>query len=188
MYCCASSRGISRFSRARTTRSRRRSLKLIIFATDRCAEVSSAGSTPSTSTAVAVDVLARANASAELRLAGDVREDSQLDLRAVGRERLVPRLGDERGADLAAELGADRDRLQVRVRRRQATGRGHGLVDRRVQAPVLGDQARERAEVRVQELEYCAIPRSRRRARARRGSCAGRACRSRSPSCPCARA
>ena len=103
-----------------------------------------------------VDVLAALERLAQLRLAGDVREDPQLDLRVVGREQLVPRLGDERGADLAAELGADRDRLQVRVRRREAAGRGDGLVDRRVQAPVLGDQARQRAEVRVQELRVLA--------------------------------
>ena len=88
-----------------------------------------------------VDVLAARERLAELRLAGDVREDAQLDLRVVGGDELPARLGDERGADLAAELGADRDRLQVRVRRREPAGGGDGLVERRVQAPVLADQS-----------------------------------------------
>src|SRR5262249_30770315 len=53
-----------------------------------------------------VDVLAALEGLAELRLAGDVGEDAQLDLRVVRREQLVPGLRDEGGADLAAELGA----------------------------------------------------------------------------------
>ena len=67
----------------------------------------------------AVDVLAARERLAQLRLAGDVREDAQLDLRVVGREQLRALLGDERRADLAPEVGADRDRLQVRARRRE---------------------------------------------------------------------
>src|SRR5213596_1836540 len=115
--------------------------KLTILATLRSSFVSVARSMPSTCGRGGVDVLAGLERLAQLRLAGDVRQDAQLDLRVVGREQLVPRLGDERGADLAPELGADRDRLQVRARRREAPGRGHGLVDRRVQPAVLGDQA-----------------------------------------------
>src|SRR5205814_3113550 len=60
---------------------------------------------------------------------------------------------DERGADLAAELGSDRDRLEIRARRRKAPRRGDGLVDRRVQTPcALVDQRRQRAEIGVEEL------------------------------------
>ena len=70
-----------------------------------------------------VDVLVPRERLAQPRLAGDVREDAQLDLAVVGRDQAVSLLGDERGADLAPELGADRDRLQVRVRRREAAGR-----------------------------------------------------------------
>ena len=103
-----------------------------------------------------VDVLAAREGLAQLRLAGDVREDPQLDLRVVGREQLVPRLGDEGRADLATELGADRDRLEVRVRRREPARRGDRLVDRRVQAAVLCDQARQRAQVGVHELRVLA--------------------------------
>ena len=103
-----------------------------------------------------MDVLAARERLAQLRLAGDVREDAQLDLRVVGGEQAVPGLRDERGADLAAELGADRDRLQVGARRREAAGRGDGLVDRRVEAPVVADQRRQRAEVGVHELRQLA--------------------------------
>ena len=78
-----------------------------------------------------VDVLARREGLAELRLAGDVREDPQLDLRVVGREQPEARLGDEGAADLAPELGADGDRLQVRIRGREPPRRGDGLVEGR---------------------------------------------------------
>jgi hypothetical protein len=64
----------------------------------------------------------------------------KLDLRVVGREQLVPGSATNGGADLAAELGPDRDRLQVRVRRREPPGRGDALVEGRVQAAVLADQ------------------------------------------------
>ena len=52
---------------------------------------------------------------AQLGLARHVREDAQLDLRVVRGEQALPGLGDERGADLAAELRPDRDRLEVRL-------------------------------------------------------------------------
>src|SRR5206468_1530261 len=89
-------------------------------------------------------------------LARDVREDAQLDLRVVGRDQLAAGLGDERGADLAAELRPDRYRLQVRVRRREAARRGHGLVEGRVQAPVLAEHRRERLEVGIEQLRVLA--------------------------------
>ena len=94
--------------------------KLTILATLRSSFVSVAGSLPSTSAAVAAWMSSpRRERLAQLRLAGDVREDPQLDLRVVGRESREPGLGDEGAADLAAELGADRDRLEVRVRGRE---------------------------------------------------------------------
>ena len=46
----------------------------------------------------------------------EVREHAQLDLRVVGRDQHEPGIGDERAPDLAAEIGADRDVLQVRDR------------------------------------------------------------------------
>jgi hypothetical protein len=82
-----------------------------------------------------------------------VREDPELDLRVVGRHELATRFRDERGPDLAAELRADGDRLEVRVRRRQAARRRDRLVEVRVQPTVLRrDQARQRLQVCVEQL------------------------------------
>ena len=64
----------------------------------------------------------------------EVRQHAQLDLRVVGRDQHAARLGDERPADLAAQLGAHGDVLQVRVAAAQPAGRGHGLVEARVHA------------------------------------------------------
>src|SRR5581483_2550661 len=68
----------------------------------------------------------------------------------------VPRLRHERASDLAAEIGPDRDRLQIRIRRREPARRGDGLVEVRVETSVRPDQVRERAEVRVDELRQLA--------------------------------
>jgi hypothetical protein len=68
----------------------------------------------------------------------------------------VSRLGHERAPDLTAEVGADRDRLQVRVRGREPAGRRDRLVEVRVQPAVLAEQRRQRPEVRVEELRQLA--------------------------------
>ena len=85
---------------------------------------------------------------------------AQLDLRVVGdEEHLVGLARDERPADLASELGADRDVLQVRVRRREPPGRRRGLLERRVHPAVARiDEPRERLEVgRVQLVELAPL-------------------------------
>ena len=76
-----------------------------------------------------VDVLARAERLFQLRHVGHVRRKPKLDLAIVGAEQLVPRLGDERVADLAPDLGPDRDVLQVRVVRRQPPGLRAGQAE-----------------------------------------------------------
>ena len=68
------------------------------------------------------------------RVARQMRENSQLDLRVVGGNETIARLGDERRANLAAKRRADRDVLQVRIAAAEPAGRGHGLVERRVDA------------------------------------------------------
>ena len=104
-----------------------------------------------------VDVVPPLERLPQHRLARDVREDAQLDLAVVGRHEPAALLGDERRPDLAAELGADRDRLQVGVGRRQPAGCGNGLVERRVEAAVgRREQRRQRAEVRVEQLRVLA--------------------------------
>ena len=53
-------------------------------------------------------------------VARQVREHAQLDLRVVRRDQHVARVGDERAPDFAAELGPDRDVLQVGIAAAQA--------------------------------------------------------------------
>ena len=57
---------------------------------------------------------------------GDMGEDAQLDLAVVGRDQLHALRRDEGAPDLAALLGADRDVLQVRLRRREPPGGRRG--------------------------------------------------------------
>src|SRR5215203_5781595 len=114
--------------------------KFTILAMLRSSFVNVAGSLPSTSAAVVVWMSSpRAN-----------------DSRSFGSPELVPGLRDEGRTDLAPELGANRDRLQVRVRRRQPTRRRDGLVEVRVQTPVLRQQRRQRLQIRVEELRVLA--------------------------------
>ena len=86
-------------------------------------------------------------------------EDPQLDLRIIGRqEQPAGPARDERLADLAAVLGAHRDILQVGVARAQPAGRGDALVERGVNAAVLGmHEPGERIEVGALELRELAM-------------------------------
>jgi len=73
-----------------------------------------------------------------------VRHDPHLDLGVVRRqERLEPGPDDERTSDLATRLGPDGDVLQVGVGRRQPAGRCDGLLERRVDARVVGHGAQQ---------------------------------------------
>jgi hypothetical protein len=100
-----------------------------------------------------VDVRLAREGILEVLVAADVREDAQLDLRVVrGEQRDVRRPGDERPPDAPAERRPDRDVLEVRVARRQPPGGRDGLVERRVQPPVRGDQRRQRLDVGRAEL------------------------------------
>ena len=100
-----------------------------------------------------MDVVAGAEDLLQHLLVGDVGEHPQLDLAVVGGEQAGALLGDEAGADRAADLGADRDVLQVRVGAREAPGRRRRLVEGRVDAAGLGvDQVRQRVEVGVLQL------------------------------------
>ena len=75
-----------------------------------------------------------ANALQQARIAGQVRHDAQLDLRIVGGDQRVARRRDEGLADAPALRGADRDVLQIRIRRGQPAGGGHRLVIRGMDA------------------------------------------------------
>ena len=69
-----------------------------------------------------VDVLALREGFLQTRHIGHMRCQPQLDLRIVGGKQDMARLGDEGLADLATDLGADRDVLQVGIGRAQPPG------------------------------------------------------------------
>ena len=85
----------------------------------------------------AVDVLGLAERVDEELVLREVREHAQLDLRVVRGDEDEALRRDERGADLLAELAADRDVLEVRLDRREAARRRDGLREARVDAPGL---------------------------------------------------
>ena len=97
---------------------------------------------------LAVEVGVAGERVAQVLVARHVGEDPQLDLAVVGGDqRQVVATGHERAPDPSPERGPDRDVLEVRVGRRQAAGRGDGLVERRVEAAVGGHQRRQRVDV-----------------------------------------
>ena len=94
----------------------------------------------------------------EDRVLGEVRHHAQLDLRVVDRQEHPVLLGDERSSDLLAEIRADRDVHEVRVRARQPAGRRNRLVIGRVHPSVLGvDQWGQCVDVGVLELRQLAV-------------------------------
>ena len=103
-----------------------------------------------------VHVLAAAEDVLQHLLVRDVREQPQLDLRVVRGDQAVALLGHEAGADLAPQLRADRDVLEVRVRAREPAGGGRDLAEGRVQPRPLVHEAGERVEVGGLELRELA--------------------------------
>jgi hypothetical protein len=81
-----------------------------------------------------------------------VGQNPQLNLVVVAGDQDHPLLRHEAGANRPALLGADRDVLEVRIGRREASGGGRDLVEGRVDAAVLGDQGRQRVQIGVLEL------------------------------------
>ncbi len=73
-----------------------------------------------------------------------VRHDPHLDLAVVGGHQLGIAVADhESVADLPAGVGANRDVLQVRLRRREPARGGDGLVERGVDAGIGGDRRQQ---------------------------------------------
>ncbi len=94
----------------------------------------------------------------ERRVLREMRKNAELYLRIVCAQDEVPRRRDERSADGASELGADRDVLEVGIARREPPGRGDRLIEPRVDAPRGGVHAlRQRVDVRSFELVELAI-------------------------------
>ena len=94
-----------------------------------------------------------------------MRGQTQLDLAVVGREQHVARIGDERVADFAPDLGPDRDVLQIGVVRGQAAGLRTGQRETGVDAARLGvDHRLERVGVSRFQLGQLAPVEHQRRA------------------------
>src|SRR5204862_5186117 len=106
-----------------------------------------------------VDVGSGAERVQERGILRHVREYTKLDLRVVrGDKDAVRRAGNECAADAAAERRADRDVLQVRRTAREPSGRGDGLLKRRVDAARLGiDEPAEPFRVGRAELLDLAV-------------------------------
>ena len=104
----------------------------------------------------AVDVLAAAERLDERRVAREVGEEAQLDLRVVGRDEEAPRRGDEGLPDRAPRLGPHGDVLEVRVVRGEAARRRDRLVEARVDPPVPRDVPREGVDVGPLQLRELA--------------------------------
>ena len=106
----------------------------------------------------AVDVFAVGKCPSQRLVAGEVREDPELDLRIIGGEDLPAGRRDERLPDPFALEGPDRNVLQIRVAAGEASRRGHGLVVRRVNPARPGvNHLREGIHVSRFELGHPAV-------------------------------
>src|SRR5581483_1350099 len=104
-----------------------------------------------------VDVFASAVGVEEERVLREVRHEAELDLRVVGGHEEVAGRGDEGGANLAADGGADGDVLQVGVGGREAAGGGADLVEGGVDALIGVGERGQRVEVGAFELGELAV-------------------------------
>jgi hypothetical protein len=105
-----------------------------------------------------VDVLPVHERLGQVRVLRQVRQQAQLDLAVVRGDQHAALRRDERAADLAPDVGPDRDVLQVGVGRRQPARRRDGLVEARVDPPrLLVDLLLERDEVGAHELGELAV-------------------------------
>src|SRR5699024_8228496 len=105
----------------------------------------------------AVDVLPAAEGRLHVLVPGDVGQDAQLDLAVVGVHKDAARLCDEEAPQLAAQLGADGDVLQVGVVRGEAAGAGLGPVEGGVNPPVGADHLQQAFGVGGVQLEVGAV-------------------------------
>ena len=91
-------------------------------------------------------------------LVGYMGQDAQFHLAVVGGDELPARRRNKGAADLAADLGADRDVLQVGVAAAQAPRHGAGLVEAGVHAAGLRvDQGRQRIDIGAAQLFQLAM-------------------------------
>ena len=87
-----------------------------------------------------MEVLALVEGAHQMLVARKMREQAQLDLRVVHRQKDASLARRERRLDGTPQLRARRNVLQIGVARRQAPRRGNGLVVRGVHTPVTTAQ------------------------------------------------
>ena len=87
----------------------------------------------------AVDVLAVQKGLLHMRVPGDMRQNAQFDLAVIRIYQHTAWLCNKVGAQLAAQLGADGDILQIGIIGGEPSGAGFGLVEGGVDAPVLAN-------------------------------------------------
>ena len=99
-----------------------------------------------------MNILASREGGDQVLVAGDVRQDAQFNLAIVCRHQGVPLLRNEGVADLAAEGGADRNVLQIRIGGAESPRCRHRLLEGGVHAAVTLNELRQRLNVRALEL------------------------------------
>src|SRR5438477_4034523 len=105
-----------------------------------------------------MDILVGSEGALELRVLRDVSENTKLDLRVVARDEHLPVRGDKCLANLASDLRANRDVLQIRLARREAArGRDRLIQGRMDPAGVRVDEAREGVRVGALQFSQLAI-------------------------------
>ena len=90
-----------------------------------------------------MDVLAGEERLLHMLVAGDMGEDAQLDLAVVGIHQHAAGPRHKVSAELAAQLGADGDVLQVGVIGRKPSGAGFGLVEAGMDAAIFRDDLQQ---------------------------------------------
>ena len=100
-----------------------------------------------------VDVVAAAVGFDQQRIFREVSQQAQFDLRIVRGQQHVAGFDGEGGANLAAQFGADGNVLQIRIGRRQPSGRRAGLAEGGVQTAGGGIQQRGQS-IHVSRLEF----------------------------------
>ena len=86
------------------------------------------------------------------RILRDVGQQTQLELRVVGRNDLVSLLCHERAPNTPSHFTANRNVLKIRIARRKTSGGGNRLVELAMNASVSRDLLRQR--VRVDTLQF----------------------------------
>ena len=99
-----------------------------------------------------MNILASGEGGDQMIVAGDVRQDAQLDLAVVRRHQGVPPLRNEGVPDLAAEGGSNRNVLQVWIGGAEAPRCRHRLLEGGVHTAVALHELRQRLHVGALEL------------------------------------